>query len=110
MIVTSYFPKIIQEIVKEASDIIPKPDSIPFKPANILVKLDPIEIAIGIEIKYNKPTFDGAAHINGRPAKKRRKNFSFEDNTSKSSVIPIIPTSKITIKTIHNGNANKSCI
>ena len=97
-------------MVKEASEMIPKPDSIPFKPANILVKFDPIEIAIGIEIKYNKPTFDGAAHINGRPAKNRRNNFSFEDNTSKSSTIPIIPTSKITIKTIHNENARTSCI
>ena len=33
IIVTSYFPKIIHDIVKEVSAIIPSPDSIPFKPA-----------------------------------------------------------------------------
>ena len=37
-------------------------------------------------------------------------NFSLDDKTSKSSTIPIIPTSNITTKTIHNGNANISCI
>ena len=60
-------------------EIIPKPDSIPFKPASIFVRLDPIEIAIGIEIKYNIPTLDGAAHINGTPAKNNRNNFSLDD-------------------------------
>ena len=110
IIVTSYFPKIIHDIVKEVSAIIPSPDSIPFKPASILVKLDPIEIAIGIQIRYTIPTFGGAAHIKGIPAKNNRNSFSFDESTSKSSAIPIIPTRRITIKTMHNGNVRMSCI
>ena len=76
----------------------------------MFVKLEPMEIAIGIEIKYKRPTFSGAAHIKGIPAINKRNNFSFEDNTSKSSTIPIIPTSKITIKTMHKENTNISCM
>ena len=59
----------------EAIEIIPNPDSIPLRPASIFVKLDPIERAIGIEIRYNNPTLGGAAQINGRPAKNNKKNF-----------------------------------
>ena len=88
----------------------PNPDSIPFKPASILVKLEPIDNATGIVIRYNNPTFDGAAQINGRPARNNKKNFSFYDKASRSSTIPIIPTSNITTKTITNGNARISCI
>ena len=101
IMVTSYFPRIIHEIVRDAREIIPKPDSIPLRPASILVRLDPMESAIGIEIKYRIPTFEGAAQIKGRPAKNSKNNFSLDDKTSKSSTIPIIPTSNITTKTIH---------
>lgn len=76
IMVTSYFPSIMHAIVRDAIEITPKPDSIPFKPASMFVKLEPIERAIGIVIKYNKPTFGGAAHINGRPAKNNKVNFS----------------------------------
>ena len=110
MIVTSYLPNMIQAIVREVIEMTPKPDSIPFKPASMLVRLDPIDNAIGIVIRYNNPTFDGAAQINGRPARNSRKNFSFEDNARRSSTIPIIPTSKITTRTITSGNARMSCM
>ena len=103
-------PKMIQAIVREVIEMTPKPDSIPFKPASMLVRLDPIDNAIGIVIRYNNPTFDGAAQINGRPARNSRKNFSFEDNARRSSTIPIIPTSKITTRTITSGNARMSCM
>ena len=90
--------------------MIPRPASIPFNPASILVKLAPIETAIGIAIKYKIPTSGGAAHIKGIPAKNSKNSFSLDERTSKSSAIPIIPTSKITIKTTHNGNVKMECI
>ena len=110
IIVTSYFPNRIQAIVRDVIEITPKPDSIPFKPASMFVRLDPIERAMGIEIKYNIPTLGGAAHIRGRPAMKSKKNLDLDESASKSSKIPIIPTSNITSRTITNVNARISCI
>ena len=60
MIATSYFPRMIQLIVREVMEITPRPDSIPFKPASILVRLEQIETAIGIKIIYKRPTLGGA--------------------------------------------------
>lgn len=75
MIVTSYLPKIIQAIVSDVMEIIPRPDSIPFSPANMFVKLEPTDNAIGIVIRYNNPTLGGATQIKGRPAKNNKKIF-----------------------------------
>ena len=86
-------------MVREVIEMTPRPDSIPFKPASILVKLEQMETAIGIRIIYKIPTFGGATHNNGIPAKKRRNNFSLDDKTSKSSTIPIIPTRRTTTRT-----------
>ncbi len=102
MIATSYFPKIIQLIVREVMEMTPRPDSIPFNPASIFVKLEQIETAIGIKIIYKRPTFGGAIHNNGIPAKKSKNSFSLDDRTIKSSTIPIIPTIKTTTRTIAN--------
>ena len=110
MIVTSYFPKIIHAIVSDVIEITPKPDSIPFRPASMLVRLAPIDSAIGIVIRYNMPTFGGAAHIRGRPAINSRKNLDFDERASRSSRIPIIPTRSITTRTMIRGNARISCI
>ena len=110
MIVTSYLPSNMHAIVSEAIEMIPKPDSIPFNPASILVRLDPIDNAIGIVIRYNNPTLGGAAQISGSPAKNSKKNFSLEDNASRSSTIPIIPTSRITTRTITSWNVRISCM
>ena len=110
IIVTSYLPKIIHAIVSDVIEITPKPDSIPFKPASMFVRLDPIERAIGIEIKYTIPTLGGAAHIKGRPAMKSKKNFDLDESANKSSKTPIIPTSNITTRTITNVNARISCM
>ena len=43
---TSYLPMIIQEILSEVMAMAPRPDSIPFKPASMLVRLAAIETAI----------------------------------------------------------------
>lgn len=102
MIATSYFPKMIQLIVREVMEMTPRPDSIPFNPASIFVKLEQIETAIGIKIIYKRPTFGGAIHNNGIPAKKSKNSFSLDDRTIKSSTIPIIPTIKTTTRTIAN--------
>ena len=51
MMVTSYFPRMIHAIVREAIEMIPKPDSIPLSPASMFVRFDPIDNAIGIVIK-----------------------------------------------------------
>ena len=79
MMVTSYFPKMIHATVRHAIEMIPKPDSIPLRPASMFVRLDPIDNAIGIVIRYNKPTLGGAAQINGRPAMNSKKNFVFDE-------------------------------
>ena len=105
-IATSYFPNIIQLIVNEVMEITPRPDSIPFKPASILVKLEDIETAIGIRIIYKRPTLGGAIHHNGIPAMKSKNNFSLDDNTIKSSTIPIIPTRRTTTRTTTSWNVN----
>ena len=106
IIATSYFPRMIQLIVREVIEITPRPDSIPFNPASILVKLEQIETAIGIKSIYKRPTLGGAIHHNGIPAKKSKNNFSLDDNTIKSSTIPTIPTSKTTTRTTTNWNVN----
>ena len=84
----------------------PRPDSIPFKPASILVKLEQIETAIGIRIIYKRPTFGGAIHHNGIPAKNSKKSFSLDDKTIKSSTIPTIPTRRTTTRTMASWKAN----
>ena len=89
----------MQLIVRAVIEMTPKPDSIPFKPASILVKLEQIETAIGIMIIYKSPTLGGAIHHNGIPAKNNKNNFSLDDKTIRSSTIPTIPTSRTTRRT-----------
>ncbi len=99
---TSYFPIIMQEAVREVMAMTPNPDSTPFNPANILVKLDAMETDMGIIIRYRIPTSGGATQIKGNPAKKSKRSFSREDNITKSSTIPTIPTRRITSRVMIN--------
>jgi hypothetical protein len=46
---TSYLPIIMQEILSEVMAMTPNPDSIPFRPANILVRLAAIYTKIGMD-------------------------------------------------------------
>ena len=97
---TSYLPRMIQLSVSEVIEITPSPDSIPFNPASILVKLEDMETAIGIMIIYRIPTLGGAIHHNGMPAKNNRNSFSLDDKTIRSSTIPTIPTNRTTSRTM----------
>ena len=55
IIATSYFPRMIQLIVSEVIEITPRPDSIPFNPASILVRLEQIETAILSALENTPP-------------------------------------------------------
>ena len=87
-----------QDIVKAVIAMTPSPDSIPFNPASMFVKLAATDTAMGIMIKYIIPRLVGAIQTKGIPANHSKKSFSLDDNVIKSSTMPIIPTSRITSK------------
>ncbi len=49
MTATSYFPIMIHETERDVMAIAPKPDSIPLSPANMLVRLEAMETAKGMD-------------------------------------------------------------
>jgi hypothetical protein len=82
----------------------PRPDSIPFNPASILVRLAAMETAMGMDNMYINPTLGGAIQIRGKPASQSRINFSLEESITRSSTIPTIPTRRITSKVMISWN------
>ncbi len=101
---TSYLPMIIQAILRDVIAIAPNPDSIPFNPASILVRLAAMDTAMGIDNMYTIPTLGGAIQMRGKPASHKRISFSLDESITRSSTIPTIPTRSITSKVMISWN------